>query len=212
MKEWLDLLRHLGDAVLDLAAAEAAALAEDLRRGGRQAARVLVLLAIAAVLAVVAWALFTLALVWGLATAIGLWQAALVVGAVYAVIAIACAFTARRRFRSIEPPLECPPTAHPGRAVGGHSSGRGGDGSPRGRPAMTVERTTDRGTTDAESHLVATRREVEERLDALRVAARERVGVRLEKRAWTLPLVAAAVGFSFALWLRGRSRARRTLS
>ena len=106
MKEWLDLLRHLGDAVLDLAAAEAAALAEDLRRGGRQAARALVLLAIAAVLAVVAWALFTLALVWGLATAIGLWQAALLVGAVYAVVAIACTFAARRRFRSIEPPLE----------------------------------------------------------------------------------------------------------
>ncbi|HVR27924.1 MAG TPA: phage holin family protein [Thermoanaerobaculia bacterium] len=106
MKEWLDLLRHLGDAVLDLAAAEAAALAEDLRRGGRQAARALVLLAVAAVLAVVAWALFTLALVWGLAAAIGLWQAALLVGVVYAAVAMVCAAAARRRFRAIEPPLE----------------------------------------------------------------------------------------------------------
>jgi len=73
---------------------------------------------------------------------------------------------------------------------------------------MTTEPTTDRVATDAASHLVAKRRAVEESLDALRIAARERVGVRLEKRAWALPLVGAAAGFSIALLLRGRSRAR----
>ena len=106
MKELLDLLRHLGDAVLDLAAAEAGALSEDLRRGGRQAAGALVLVVVAVVLATLAWALFTLAIVWGLALVIAPWLAALAVGAVYAVVAIACAAAARRRWSAIEPPVE----------------------------------------------------------------------------------------------------------
>ena len=106
MKEWLELLRHLGDAVLDLIAAEAGALTGDLRRGGRQALAALTVAAVAAVLAVLAWGLVTLALVWGLATVIDPWLAALAVGAVYAVAAIACALSARNRWRRIEPPAE----------------------------------------------------------------------------------------------------------
>ncbi|HVR27925.1 MAG TPA: hypothetical protein VMS86_00195 [Thermoanaerobaculia bacterium] len=73
---------------------------------------------------------------------------------------------------------------------------------------MSEERTTNLPMTDSESHLLATRQRVEESLDALRLAARERVGLRLEKRAWALPLAAAGVGFSLALWLRGRGRGR----
>jgi hypothetical protein len=106
MKEWLELLRHLGDAVLDLIAAEASALTGELRRGGRQALGALMVAAVAAVLAVLAWGLLTLALVWGLATFIDPWLAALAVGAVYAVAAIGCAVTARRRWRRIEPPAD----------------------------------------------------------------------------------------------------------
>ena len=106
MKEWLELLRRLGDAVLELAGAEVDALAEDLRRGGQQASRAVLLVAIAFVLAAHAWALFTLALVWGLATLIGAWQAALAIGAVYAVVAVLCAAAARRRWRLTEPPLD----------------------------------------------------------------------------------------------------------
>src|SRR5688572_2859084 len=106
MKEWLELLRRLGDAVLELAGAEVDALAADLRRGGQQAARALLLVAVAFVLATLAWALFTLAIVWGLAVLIGTWQAALAVGAVYAVVAVACAAAARRRRRATELPLE----------------------------------------------------------------------------------------------------------
>jgi membrane protein len=106
MKEWLELLRHLGDAVLDLIAAEATALTGDLRRGGRQALGALLFAAVAGVLGVLAWCLLTLALVWGLATVVDPWLAALLVGAVYVVGAIACAAAARRRFRKIEPPVD----------------------------------------------------------------------------------------------------------
>ena len=106
MKEWLELVRRLGDAVVEMAGAEVDALTGDIRRGGRQAARALFLIAVAFVLAALAWSLFTLALVWGLASLIGGWQAALAVGAVYAVVAVACAMTARRRWRAFEPPLD----------------------------------------------------------------------------------------------------------
>lgn len=106
MKDWLELLRRLGDAVLELAGAEVDALAQDLRRGGQQAARALVLVAVASVLGALAWALFTLALVLGLATVIRPWQAALAVGAVYAAVAIGCAVAARRRWLETELPVE----------------------------------------------------------------------------------------------------------
>lgn len=106
MQEWLELVRRLGDAVLELAGAEVDALTDDIRCGGRQAARALLLIAVAFVLAVLAWSLFTLALVWGLATVIGGWQAALAVGGVYALVAVACALAARGRWRAFEPPLD----------------------------------------------------------------------------------------------------------
>jgi hypothetical protein len=106
MREWIELLRRLGDSVLDLASAEVDALVGDLRHGGEQATRALLWVAIGFVLAVHAWALFTLALVWGLATLIGAWQAALAVGLVYAVATIACAAAARSRWRATEAPFD----------------------------------------------------------------------------------------------------------
>jgi hypothetical protein len=106
MREWLELLRRLGDALLELATAEVDALADDLRRGGRQAARSVLWLSIAFVLACHAWALLTLALVWGLATWIGAWQAALAVGAAYVVGAIAFIAAARAAWRITEAPLD----------------------------------------------------------------------------------------------------------
>jgi hypothetical protein len=65
---------------------------------------------------------------------------------------------------------------------------------------------TDESRPAPELALTASRQRVEESLDALRQAVRETTGARLERRAWALPLVAAAVGFSLALLLR---RARR---
>jgi hypothetical protein len=105
MKEWLDLFRNLGDALLELIGAELDALAEDLGRGGRNAARAALLVAVAFVMATLAWSLFTVALVWGLSTVMRGWLAALLVGAVYAVVALVCAFAARQRWRAFEPPL-----------------------------------------------------------------------------------------------------------
>lgn len=106
MKEWLDLFRNLGDSFLELVGAELDALAEDLRRGGGNAARAALLVAIAFVMAVLAWSLFTVALVWGLSLVMRGWLAALLVGGVYALVAIACGAVARSRWRAVEPPLD----------------------------------------------------------------------------------------------------------
>jgi uncharacterized membrane protein YqjE len=106
VREWLDLFRNLGDAFLELIGAEIEALAADLQRGGRHAARAALLIAIAFVLGALAWSLFTVALVWGLSTVMRGWLAALLVGAVYAAIAIVLAFSARRRWREVEAPLD----------------------------------------------------------------------------------------------------------
>ena len=107
MRQWLELLRRLGDAVLELAEAEVGALADDLRRGGRQAARALLLVAIASVLAALAGSLLTVALILGLVAArIEPWLAALAVAAAYAAAAVAFAAAARRRWRATELPLD----------------------------------------------------------------------------------------------------------
>jgi len=69
--------------------------------------------------------------------------------------------------------------------------------------------TLEPGTTDsAQAALEATRQKVEDRLGALRHAIDEATGGRLGKSAWTMPLIAAAVGFSIALLMR-RRRSRR---
>ena len=106
MREWLDLFRNLGDALLELVGAEVDALSEDLRRGGHDAARAALLVGIAFVLATLAFSLFTVALIWGLSTVMRGWLAALLVGAVYAVVAIACALAARARWRAVEAPVD----------------------------------------------------------------------------------------------------------
>ena len=60
----------------------------------------------------------------------------------------------------------------------------------------------------AQAALEATRQKVEDQLGALRRAIDDSTGGRLGKSAWTMPLIAAAVGFSIALLMR-RRRARR---
>jgi hypothetical protein len=59
----------------------------------------------------------------------------------------------------------------------------------------------------AQATLEATRQKVEDQLGALRRAIDDATGGRLGKSAWTMPLIAAAVGFSIALLMR-RRRAR----
>jgi hypothetical protein len=106
VREWLELFRKLGDAFLELIGAEIEALAADFQRGGRNAARAALLIAIAFVSGALAWSLFTVALVWGLSMVMRGWLAALLVGAVYAVVAIVLAVSARRRWREVEAPLD----------------------------------------------------------------------------------------------------------
>ena len=60
--------------------------------------------------------------------------------------------------------------------------------------------------TTAQAALDASRRVVEDRLGALRQALQDSPARRLTRRTWTLPLVAAAAGFSLALLLRQRVR------
>jgi hypothetical protein len=77
---------------------------------------------------------------------------------------------------------------------------------------MTDERTVRGGAEGARStaiaeagaarDLAASRRRVEEHLETLRRAVRERTGFDLGRRPWALPLVAAALGFSLALLVR----------
>jgi len=106
LREWLDLFRNLGDAFLELVGAEVDALAEDIHRGGRHAARAALLIAIAFVMATLAFSLFSVALIWGLSTVMRGWLAALLVGGVYAVVSIVCALAARARWRQVEAPLD----------------------------------------------------------------------------------------------------------
>jgi hypothetical protein len=68
---------------------------------------------------------------------------------------------------------------------------------------MTLE---PRNETAPQAALDASRRLVEDRLGALRQALHDSTGGRLAKRTWTLPLIAAAAGFSLALLLRRRVR------
>jgi hypothetical protein len=64
-------------------------------------------------------------------------------------------------------------------------------------------------SSDPQTHLLQSRQRLEDRLDALRTAVEERTGGRLGSKAWTLPVLAAAVGFSLAMWLRHRRRRER---
>jgi hypothetical protein len=62
----------------------------------------------------------------------------------------------------------------------------------------------------AQAALDASRQRVEDRFGALRQALDDRTGGWFG-RTWTLPLLAAAVGFSLAVMLRRRGREARAL-
>jgi len=69
--------------------------------------------------------------------------------------------------------------------------------------------TLEPGITDnAQAVLEATRQKVEDRFGALRAAVNDSTGGRMT-RTWSLPLIAAAVGFSVAMLLRRRARSER---
>jgi hypothetical protein len=105
-QEWIDLLRSLGQALLDVLRAEAEALGADFRRTGERLARALALLGAAA--AVSFWTLGVLlaALVALLAIWLPVWGAALVVTGVFALAAALLAAAGWRQMRQLENPAE----------------------------------------------------------------------------------------------------------
>ncbi len=104
MGTWLELLKQIGQALLDLVSAEAKEVGADLRGTGRSLAHGLLLLAIAGALAVLSLVVLSLALVWALTLVFAPWQAALLVGGVYAAAAVIVGLVARGRLRRLEAP------------------------------------------------------------------------------------------------------------
>lgn len=103
---WTDLLRSLGESLIGVAGAEAAALKGDLRASGRQFAIVVALAATAALLCFwlvgAAWfVLFQVLTLW-----LPNWGAAAIVFAVGAILALLVAMVTRQRLRSIELPVD----------------------------------------------------------------------------------------------------------
>lgn len=103
---WKDLLRSLGDSLLEVAGAEAAALKGDLRSSGQQLS-VAVAVGVSAAFFLFWWVgasgfvLFQVLAIW-----LPRWGAALIVATLFLVLALALALEARRRFRAIELPVD----------------------------------------------------------------------------------------------------------
>jgi len=103
---WTDLLRSLGESLIGVAGAEAAALKGDLRASGRQLAIVVALAATAAFLCfwlvgAAGFVLFQVLTLW-----LPNWGAAAIVFAVCAILAIIVAMVTRQRLRAIELPVD----------------------------------------------------------------------------------------------------------
>jgi hypothetical protein len=103
-RRWLDLIRSLGGALLDLLQAEASALRSDLAASGRAAARAIIVLGIAAALLFWAVGAATLALVEVLALWLPRWGATSTVAGVLMLAALVAVYLGRRSLCSLEPP------------------------------------------------------------------------------------------------------------
>jgi len=105
-RTWRDLLRSLGDSLLEVVEAEVAALKSDLGASGRRLQAALVLGGLAVFL--LFWAVGAAGLVLFQVMTIWLpaWGAALVVFAVFFLLALILALVTRQRLRAIEPPVD----------------------------------------------------------------------------------------------------------
>ncbi|HEX2641632.1 MAG TPA: phage holin family protein [Thermoanaerobaculia bacterium] len=106
MTGWIDLIRSLGESLLEVLRAELAALQEDFSHSGRRLGLALGLLGGAAVLLfwMVGLLLFTLIVV--LAIWLPLWAAALILLALFALVTGILAGLGVRRLRQIENPMD----------------------------------------------------------------------------------------------------------
>jgi len=105
MREWIDLFRSLGEALLEVLRAELAALQEDFGRSGRHFGVALALFGGAAalgfwIIGLVIFVLVTLLNLW-----LPLWGAALIVLGIFVLTAAILAALGLRRFRKVENPI-----------------------------------------------------------------------------------------------------------
>ena len=105
MSRWLDRVRSLGEALLEVLRAELAALQGDLQRSARHLGTGSLLLAGAAVLAFWSVGLVLFVLVTILAVWLPIWGAALVVLGIFLAGTALLVWRARRHLREIESPV-----------------------------------------------------------------------------------------------------------
>lgn len=106
MTGWIELIRSLGDSLIEVFKAEMAALQEDFARSGRHLGVALGLMGAAAVLLfwIVGLVLFTLIVV--LDVWLHLWAASLIVLGLFVAIAAVLGWLGMRRLRQVENPVE----------------------------------------------------------------------------------------------------------
>lgn len=105
MREWIDLFRSLGEALLEVLRAELQALQGDLSRSGRHFGLALALFGGAAVLGFWIVGLILFVLVALLDVWLPLWGAALIVLGIFLLAAALLAWLGLRRFRQVENPI-----------------------------------------------------------------------------------------------------------
>jgi len=105
LKAWLDLLRSLGEALLEVLRAELGALQADLQRSGRHLGAGAALLAGAAVLGFWAVGLIVFVLVTVLSIWLPLWGAATSVLALFLLATGVLAWLGKRRLAEVESPV-----------------------------------------------------------------------------------------------------------
>lgn len=103
MQGWIELLRSLGESLIEVVRAEVEALQGDLKRSGRHLGIALALLGAVAVLAFWIVGLIVFFLVALLAYWLPLWGAALVVLVLFAVVAAVLGLLAKRHLSRFQP-------------------------------------------------------------------------------------------------------------
>lgn len=105
MREWIDLFRSLGEALLEVVRAELQALQGDLSRSGRHFGVALALFGGAAVLGFWIVGLILFVLIAVLDVWLPLWAAALIVLGIFLLAAAILGGLGLRRFRKVENPI-----------------------------------------------------------------------------------------------------------
>lgn len=106
MNGWIDMVRALGESLVEVLRAEVEAGRDEVARSARLLGIALALFAVAAVLSVLVSALLVVALVALLSLWLPTWAAALIVAAVLGIGVAVLAVLGRRKLRELENPFE----------------------------------------------------------------------------------------------------------